>query len=190
VASAKLFSFRRRISATLRRMKWLLRILSFIVILVVLVLAIGYSIPAHHKLTRTIDLKQTPDAVFAALADVQKMPEWNHNLEKVEILPPVDGKETTKQTLKGGMTMTIVTAESSPPNHLVRAMNDAGGPMVGSWTYEISAAPDGSQVVLIEEATFQNPVFRLMVKIFGPTKHMDEHLVDLGKHFGETVTPR
>ena len=186
----KLFSFRRRNSATLRRMKWLLRILSFIVILVVLALAIGYSIPAHHQLTRTIDIKQTPDAVFGALADVQKMPEWNHNMEKVEMLPPVDGKETTKQTFKGGMTMTIVTAESSPPTHLVREMSDAGGPMVGSWTYEISPASDGSQVVLTEEATFKNPVFRLMVKIFGPAKHMDEHLVDLGKHFGETVTPR
>ena len=73
------------------------------------------------------------------------------------MLPPVDGKETTKQTFKGGMTMTIVTAESSPPTHLVREMSDAGGPMVGSWTYEISPASDGSQVVLTEEATFKIP---------------------------------
>lgn len=171
-------------------MKWLLRILSVIVVLALLVLALGYSIPAHHQLTRTIDLKQTPEAIFAALADVQKMPEWNHNMEKVEMLPPIDGKEATKQTFNGGMTMTIVTAESSPPTHLVRAMGDASGPMIGSWTYEISPATDGSHVMLTEEATFRNPIFRLMVKIFGPTKHMDEHLVDLGKHFGETVTPR
>ena len=29
-----------------------------------------------------------------------------------------------------------------------------------------------------------------MVRIFGPTKYMDEHLIDLGKHFSETVPPR
>jgi hypothetical protein len=171
-------------------MKWLLRIFSFIVILVVLVLAIGYSIPAHHQLTRTIDLKQTPDAIFAVLADVQKMPEWNHGLVQVEILPPIDGKEATKQTFKGGMTMTIVTAESSPPTHLVREMSDVGGPMIGSWTYGISSTPNGAQIALTEEATFKNPIFRLMVKIFGPTKYMDQHLIDLGKHFDETITPR
>jgi hypothetical protein len=105
-------------------------------------------------------------------------------------LPPINGKEATKQTFEGGMTMTIVTAESSPPTHLVREMSDVGGPMVGSWTYEISSTPDGSRVLLTEESTFKNPILRLMVQIFGPTKYMDGHLVDLGKHFGETVTPR
>lgn len=48
-------------------MKWILRILSFVIILVILAVVIGYSIPAHHQLTRKIELKQTPDAVFAAL---------------------------------------------------------------------------------------------------------------------------
>lgn len=171
-------------------MKWLLRILSVIIILIILVLVLGYSLPAAHKLTRTINLKQTPDAVFALLADIQKMPEWNSHMEKIELLAPIDGKEATKQTFKGGMTMTIITAESSSPTHLVREMSDVGGPMVGSWTYEISAAPDGSQIALTEQATFQNPFFRLMVKIFGPTKYMDQHLVDLGKRFNETVTPQ
>lgn len=46
-------------------------------------------------------LKQTPDAVFALLTDLPNMPKWNRNLEKVETLPPIDGKEATRQTFKG-----------------------------------------------------------------------------------------
>ena len=77
------------------------------------------------------------------LADVRHMAERNRNTEKVEILPPVNGKVATEQTFKGGMTMTIITAESAPPHHLVREM---GGPFVGWWTYEISPNDGGSRL--------------------------------------------
>jgi hypothetical protein len=65
-----------------------------------------------------------------------------------------------------------------------------GGPFTGSWTYKISADPDGTDIVLTEDAEFKNPIFRLMVRVLGPTKYIDEHLVDLGKRFGESVEPR
>ena len=101
------------------------------------VLDFGYALPAKTTISRSITLKQSPEAVFAVLADLPRLAEWNRNTDKVEMLPPVNGKEASKQTFKGGMTMTIVTAESAPPHRLVRAMGDDGGPFVGSWTYEI-----------------------------------------------------
>ena len=69
-------------------------------------------------------------------------------------------------------------------------MGDAGGPFVGTWTYEISPAKGGSTVVLTEVAEMQNPLFRVMTRIFGQTKYIDEHLEDLAKKFGETATIR
>jgi hypothetical protein len=69
-------------------------------------------------------------------------------------------------------------------------MGDIGGPFEGSWTYEITQAADGSQIALTEQATMNNAFFRLMVKIFSPTKYMDEHLEDMAKHFGETAAIR
>ena len=175
---------------TMRAMKWILRILSILIILIVLSFVIGFALPANTKHTRTITLQQTPDAIFAVLADVQKFPEWNRNMQKIEMLPPTGGKETTRQTFKGNMVMTIVTSESDPPKYLVRSMGDVGGPFVGNWTYEISPAADGSDVVLKEHSEIKNPFFRVMVYIFGPTKYMDEHLVDLAKRLGETATVR
>jgi hypothetical protein len=66
-------------------------------------------------------------------------------------------------------------------------MGDSGGPFQGSWTYDISPAGSGSEIVLTERSEMKNPFFRLMVKIFGPTKYMDEHLEGMAKHFGETA---
>ncbi|CAN5566709.1 hypothetical protein BH20VER3_BH20VER3_10910 [soil metagenome] len=169
-------------------MKWLLYIVGCIAVLIGLIFLVGYALPAQTTITRSVTLKQPPEAVFAALADVQQMADWNRNTEKVELLPPVNGKEATKQTFKGGMTMTIITTESHPPKHLVRTLGNDSGPFAGSWTYEISPAEGGgSRVALTEVARFENPLYRVMTRIFGQTKYIDEHLEDLAKKFGETV---
>ena len=171
-------------------MKWILRIFILLVVLIAIALAIGYALPAQHTLTRSIVLKQTPENVFAALADLPNLPSWDHGVKKVEMLAPVDGKEASRQTLDGNMVMTIVTTESLPPNRLVRTIGEGQGPFSGSWTYNIRQTTDGSEVSLTEDATVPNPVFRLMCQIFGPTKYLDQHLSDLAKHFGETATVR
>ena len=172
-------------------MKWILRTLGFVILLLVLMLVIGFTLPAHTSHTRTIALKQPPEKVFAVLTDIPGMPKWNRNMEKVEMLTPVDGKETTRQTFKGGMDMIITTTESSPPSHLVRELGDEDGPFNGSWRYGIVLTPDGgSQVALTEQSEIPNPFFRVMIKLFGPTKYIDEHLEDLAKRFGETATIR
>jgi uncharacterized protein YndB with AHSA1/START domain len=168
-------------------MKILFRILILLIVLAVAAYLVGNSIPARQTHTRTITLKQTPEAVFALLTDLPNFPKWNPNMVKIEMLPPVDGKEATRQTFKGNMQMTIITSESTPPKHLVRSMGDVGGPFEGSWTYDISPTADGSQVVLTEQSEMKNPFFRLMVKIFGPTKYIDEHLQGMAKNFGETA---
>ncbi len=171
-------------------MKIVLWIVAALILVAGLAYLIGLSIPAHQTHTRSITLKQTPDAIFALLSDVPNMPKWSRNLVKVELLPPTDGKETTHQTFKGNMAMTVVTNESVPPRRLVRSVVDDKKIFEGSWEYEITPTADGAQIVLIENSEMQNALFRLMAKIFGQTKYMDEHLEDIAKHFGETVTIR
>ncbi|MEY2564611.1 MAG: hypothetical protein QOH88_2804 [Verrucomicrobiota bacterium] len=171
-------------------MKFFFRLIGLLVLLAVAAYLVGYSIPARQTHTRTITLKQTPEAIFALLTDLPNFPKWNSNMVKIEMLPPVDGKEATRQTFKGNMQMTIITTESTPPKRLVRSMGDAGGPYEGSWAYDISPSAGGSQVVLTEQSEMKSPFFRLMVKVFGPTKYMDEHLTGMAKNFGETATIR
>ncbi len=171
-------------------MKWILYAIGFIALVLGATFLVGYALPAKTSVSRSITLPQPPEAIFAVLADVRNMAQWNRNIEKVEILPPVQGKEATKQTFKGGMAMTIITAESAPPQHLVRAMGDDGGPFIGSWTYEISPGDGGSRVLLTEVAQFKNPLFRVMTRIFGQTKYMDEHLQDLARKLGPAAPVR
>lgn len=170
-------------------MKWLLYLVVALFLLVAALFCVGYLLPAQTTIARSITLQAKPDAVFGALADVQHMTDWNRNTEKVEMLPPTEGKETTRQTFKGGMTMTIITAESQPPTHLVRNLGDHSGPFSGSWTYDLSPNDGGTRVVLTEVAGFKNPLFRVMARLFGQTKYIDEHLEDLAKKFGETAKP-
>jgi uncharacterized protein YndB with AHSA1/START domain len=169
-------------------MKWILYVVVFIALAIGVTFLVGYALPARTTTSRSISLHQTPEAVFAVLADVGRMAEWNRNIEKVEMLSPVGGKEATKQFFKGGMVMTVITAESAPPHHLVRTLGDVNGPFVGSWTYEISPNDGGAKIVLTEVAEFKNPLFRVMTRVFGQTKYMDEHLEDLARKFGETAT--
>jgi hypothetical protein len=170
---------------------WIARVLGSVVLVVLLAIVISFALPAQMKHTRVIILKQTPEKVFAVLSDVEKLPTWNRNLEKVELLPPIDGKDAMKQTFKGGTSMTIVTMESLAPTHLVRVVRAvSGNTFTGSWTYEITPTTDGCEVALSEKSYIKNPIFRLMVRVFGPTRYIDQHLVDLAKHFGETPTLR
>lgn len=171
-------------------MKILIRIALALLVLGGAVYLYALTIPANQTHTRTIALKQTPDAIFALLSDVEGMPKWNRHLEKVELLPPIEGKPATRQTFTGNMQMTIVTSESAPPSRLVRSMGDIGGPFVGSWSYQITPTPEGSQVALTEDSEMKNPFARMAVKFFGPTKYMDEHLEDMAKHFGESALIR
>jgi uncharacterized protein YndB with AHSA1/START domain len=171
-------------------MKWVLYIIFLLVLLIGAVYLIGFALPAQSTISRSITLKQSPDAVFAVLADVAGMAAWNRNTAKVEMPPPVAGKEATRQTFKSGMVMTIITAESAPPHHLVRKLGDENAPFVGSWTYDLTPQDGGTRVVLTEVAQFKNPLFRFMTRVFGQTKYSDDHLEDLAKKFGETATIR
>jgi hypothetical protein len=171
-------------------MKWILRILGFIILVGVLLLVAGLALPQHTAHTRTITLKQPPEKVFALLADVPNLPKWNRNMADAELLAPIDGKETARETFKDGMDMTVITTESSPPSHLVRAIMESDALFSGSWSYAIATIPDGSQVALTEKSKIPNPFFRVAMKIIGPTKYMDQHLKDLAKHFGETAIIR
>jgi len=168
-------------------MKILFRLVVILIVVALAAYFYGASIPVHQTHTRTTELKQTPEAIFALLTDLPNFPKWNRDMVKIEMLPPVDGKEATRQTFKHNMQMTIITSESTPPKHLVRSLGDNSGPFEGSWTYDISPSSAGTHIVLTEQMTMNNVFFRLMAKLFGPTKHMDGHLEDIAKHFGETA---
>ena len=160
-------------------MKWVLSFLFLLMLLIGAVLIAGYSLPAKTTVSRSIFVEAPPEKVFALLSDATKLPEWDRKIEKVAILPAVNGHAASRQTFTSGMTMTIVAAESMPPRRLIRAIEEDYGPFIGSWTYDITPQGQGSRVVLTEHADWGNPVFRLVVRIRGRARDLEKHLEDL-----------
>ena len=85
----------------MKLMKWILVAAGVLVVFVLLLFLIGLLLPRKHVYARSVRLRQTPDAVFSVLADVENLPKWSRNIVAVEKLPPVKGQEATRQTLKG-----------------------------------------------------------------------------------------
>jgi hypothetical protein len=169
-------------------MKWVFSVLGVIVVFVLLLFIAGACLPKKHGYTRSLHLKQTPESVFNVLADVGGMPKWSQNVTAIEKLPPSDGKEVTRQTIKGSsIPLKVVTSQSVPPSLLVRTLEDEKSFFAGSWTYKITANKDGCDVALQEDAEIRPALFRMLAKVFGPTKYLDEHLQDLAMKFGESA---
>jgi hypothetical protein len=55
-------------------MKWMLYIVVFIALVIGVTFLIGNALPARTTISRSINLQQPPEAVFAVLADVRRWP--------------------------------------------------------------------------------------------------------------------
>lgn len=172
-------------------MKWLLLIVGIFILVVLAVLILGLLQPVKHSVTRSIHLKQKPETVFAVLDNSAELPNWSSTVLKVEPLPDRDGKPVVRCTLRwGGMQMIMTQLERTPPTRLVGTMAKEGGPILGTWTYQIVAEPDGCRVAVTEDGELRNPLFRAMARMRGLDANITQTLRDLAKKFGESADIR
>src|ERR1035438_976510 len=62
-------------------------------------------------------------------------------------------------------------------------------PFGGTWSIDISPAPEGSVVRITEDGQIHNVIFRFMARFFfGYTASIEGCLRDLGRRFGEFTT--
>ncbi len=57
-------------------MKWVLRILLVLVILAVVFLCVGFLLPSHYKVERTINMKSKPETVYPIISDLKTWNSW------------------------------------------------------------------------------------------------------------------
>lgn len=172
-----------------RASRWALIAVGLLVALALTVMAIGYALPVAHTAHRSVVLKAAPSVLWATIADVGAYPAWRADVDAVEILPPVDGRPSWRETGTNGAiayTMTVV----EPPTRLVSRIADDDLPFGGEWQYEITPVDRGSRVAIIERGEIYNPVFRVVSRfVLGHTSTIDAYLVALGARFGEDVVP-
>ncbi len=167
---------------------WLLVVPGLIVGAILAVTIFGLTQPVKHTVTRSIVLKQKPDVVFAAIDDAEAYPTWSSMITKVERMGEREGRPATKQTLKIGMTVIVTTLEREPATRLVTRMEKEGGPVWGTWTYELRPEGEGCRVTITEEGEMKNPLFRGLAGLRGVDASIKCQLGDLGRKFGgETI---
>jgi uncharacterized protein YndB with AHSA1/START domain len=171
-------------------MKWVLIVLGSAVALIALMWAIGSAVPREHTATRLALYRQPPEKVWAAITEVESMPQWRKDMKGVKRLPDVNGMPAWVETLGTGE-MPLQVEEWDPPRRMVARIMDDNLPFGGTWTYEVASAEGGSALRLTESGFVKPAIFRFMARfVFGYTSTMEQYLKDLGRKFGEDVTPQ
>jgi hypothetical protein len=101
------------------------------------------------------------------LTDVERFPSWRQDVKRVRRLPDRDGKPAWVEEGRSGK-MTFAVERVEPPRVLVTRIADPSLPFGGTWTLEITPAPEGARLRITEDGEIYNPLFRFMARfIFG-----------------------
>lgn len=169
-----------------RLMIWILVPVAVLTSLLVIVIAVGLSIPRRHVASRTLKSGQSPETVWKVITDYEGQPSWRKDVKKVERLPDRNGHEVWREVYEDGSPITLETAESVAPNRLVRIIADEGGPFSGRWEYDIRADGAGSRLTITERGEVPNPFFRFVSRfLIGHTYFMEKFQKDMAAKFGE-----
>ena len=168
-------------------MKWALVVVGIIVVAIVCVVAIGYALPVAHVAQRSALLDAPPSAVWATITDVTAYPDWRPDVDSVEVLAPVDGRQSWRELgANGEITFAMTTVE--PPTRLVTRIMDRNLPFGGEWEYVIAPEGAGSRVTITERGEVYNPLFRFVSRfVMGHTAGLETYLGALSTRLGGTA---
>lgn len=169
-------------------MMWLLWIggglVALIVVLGVVFVIIGRGLPMEHVASCSVRLKQSPEAVWAVIADSAAYPSWAWNVGRVEKLADRNGHETWKQVM--GRNVFVLETTRTEPTRLLERTIAEDKMFGGTWTYELVPESGLTRVKLTERGRVKAAIPRAMMKLFfGYHYYMVKHLESLARKFGE-----
>jgi uncharacterized protein YndB with AHSA1/START domain len=160
--------------------------------LVALVLTVGSFVPRNHSVSVRARYAKPPAEVWAVITDFEALPTWVPGMKSVERLPDVDGRPRWVEQFGHG-TIPLQLVERDAPNRLVVRIDDVTGkmPFGGTWTWNLRAVPEGTELTLTENGFIRNVLFRFVANFFlGYTRMLESYLRGLGQKFGEVTEPR
>jgi uncharacterized protein YndB with AHSA1/START domain len=167
--------------------KWLLIIAGTLVGLVLLLTLVGLALPREHRVASRISLRQPPESVFAVIRDFGAIPTWWPSVKHVSRRNDPQGREIWDETMGDGLEMGLEVVTAEPPS-LLKTVIVGDAPFGGSWTTRIEPVPIGSTVTVTEHGWVSNPIFRVISRLMGHHRTMDDYLKALGSRFGEQVS--
>lgn len=170
-------------------MRFLIRIVLIMAVIAGIGAAWGSSLPREHVVASRVVINQPIDQVFAVVRNPAALVGTWGDLTRAERVAGPPGRETWEQVV-GGEAMRITVTGVRPPSQMVTTIEAAPDAMFGgSWTYQLRAVPEGTEVTVTEAGWVNNPLFRVMGRIFGLHGSIEGYLRALGTHFTEAVRP-
>ncbi len=170
-------------------MKVALRIAAFVfgalVIAVIVITVIGSRLPQEHVASRSMRFSRPPADIYATVHDFASFPDWRDEVQRVEMLGMVEGRQRFREHSSQG-TVTYEVMESVPNEKLVTRIVDRDLGYSGSWTYAIAQTDGGSELTITEKGDVPNVFFRFMSRyVFGHAATIERYLAALDRHMRE-----
>lgn len=155
----------------------------------VLAAGLGLMLPRRHVAVTSAVVSQPAEEVWRAISDMGSQATWRSDLKGVQQLPDHDGRAVwLQQTMTGNWRLEFT--EVVEPFRLVAAVVDSSQGFGGTWTYELASVENGTRLTISERGFIDSPLFRFLARfVFGLHASEETYLRDLGRHFGETLTP-
>ncbi|MCA9256770.1 MAG: SRPBCC family protein [Phycisphaerales bacterium] len=172
-------------------MYWAIGGVAVIVVLFVIVIVVGRSLPKAFSAATSIQLNQSPEAIWTAINDYQKFPVSARMRKRTEPLPDAEGLPCWREHI-GSSRIRVTTLESRAPSRLVRRMEDEVVPMTMRTEYTIESTGSGARLRCaaegsVEDGTWHAPVFRFMIRVFNGVKSgQKQYLASVARHFNES----
>jgi hypothetical protein len=149
----------------------------------------GRSLPREHVVISTVTLVAPADSVWKVIRNIGATPTW---LDGVGSATRVSGnRETWDQTMGSSGKIRIEIRGETPGRRLVtEIVNNEQDDFGGTWTYDVVAGGAGTEVTITEEGWVEAPLFRVVMKVRGVHRTVDNYLRSLAGHFGESASPR
>ena len=164
-------------------LKWTMIVVIAVAGAVALVALIGVFLPKGHRVSRTMTLNAPPAAVFAAITDAARYPEWRRDVTSVELLPDAGGRRQFRENSRNGR-ITYRFEEVVPDRRVVTRIADPALPYGGTWTYDLKPSGPGTELTITEDGEVYNPIFRTLSKFMSPTATIDAYLANLETRLG------
>jgi len=162
-------------------MKWVLIVIVIIAIAVAIAAFIGSRLSQSHRASVEKIFPVLPEAIWAAITDIDAFSSWRAGVTRVERLPDRNGFPVWVEEGRGGR-MTMAVERMEAPRILVGRIADPGLPFGGTWTYEITPEPSGSRLRITENGEIYNPLFRFMARfVFGYEGTLRSYMASLDK---------
>lgn len=167
---------------------WVLRFSLLVLGAIASVLAVGWSLPAHHVARGEATFgDHPPQAIYQVLADWEARPKRSPEVGSVHRLPDRRGNLVVREESSFGA-IEFEVLEDEPPHRMVVAIaNPAEAGFAGTWTYELNETPAGGTVLVVtENGRLDNPLVRLIARLaMDPHDTMESEFASIGDWIGD-----